>query len=136
MGLDIEIPPMWAFAMDAFSNILVVVGMAVQKIGLREVEKRDVANNYTYCKNITWWIGFMLLVAALVLRFVALPHADMTLLAANSCFAIIVNLIIAVWLFDEIFMCEYDFTALVIINVGSLLIVGLANKAPPDLEGE
>lgn len=78
----------------------------------------------------------MLLVAALVLRFVALPHADMTLLAANSCFAIIVNLIIAVWLFDEIFMCEYDFTALVIINVGSLLIVGLANKAPPDLEGE
>lgn len=35
MGLDIEIPPMWAFAMDAFSNILVVVAMAVQKIGLR-----------------------------------------------------------------------------------------------------
>ena len=41
----------------------------------------------------------ILMIFGTVIHLIALPYADMTLLAANSAIAIIANLLLSIWLF-------------------------------------
>lgn len=70
----------------------------------------------------------ILMAAGTIIHLIALPYADLTLLAANSAFAIIANLLLSVWLFNEKIIWKYDVPGVLLIITGSLCIVALANK--------
>lgn len=70
----------------------------------------------------------ILMAAGTIIHLIALPYADLTLLAANSAFAIIANLLLSVWLFNEKIIWKYDVPGVLLIIAGSLCIVALANK--------
>lgn len=68
------------------------------------------------------------MITGVIIHVVALPYADMTLLAANSALAILGNFALSIWLFEEKMVLKYDIPALVCIIGGSLSIVSLSNK--------
>lgn len=70
----------------------------------------------------------ILMATGTIIHLIALPYADLTLLAANSAFAIIANLLLSVWLFNEKIIWKYDAPGVLLIIAGSLCIVALANK--------
>ena len=59
----------------------------------------------------------------------------MTLLAANSSLAIIGNLILSIYLFDEKWVWKFDAPALTLIIGGCCSIVALSNKAEIKYDG-
>ncbi len=71
----------------------------------------------------------------LIMHIAVLPYADMTLLAANSALAIIGNLFLSIWVFNEKFTWKYDFTAMVLLVGGALTIVLLSNKSQINVDG-
>lgn len=126
-----------AFLTDSFATCLVSASFSVQKLGHREVEKKGGnAGNRAHCWNLTWWMGMMLMMCGTVLHLILLPYADMTLLSANSSIAILANLFLSMWLFNEKFIMRYDLPALILIIGGTLCIILLANKQQEKYEGQ
>ena len=76
------------------------------------------------------------MLTGVVIHICALPYADMTLLAANSSLAIIGNLFLSIWLFDEKWVTKYDLPALIFIIGGCSSIVTLANKEDIKYNGQ
>ena len=117
-----------AFIVDSIATILVNASFSVQKLAHRQIERKEDAGSRAHCCNLTWWMGTLLMAIGTVIHLICLPYCDMTLLSANSTLAIIVNLMLSVWLFNEVFICKYDVPAMLLIIGGSAFIVLLANK--------
>lgn len=81
-----------------------------------------------HLRSPVWWAGFGVMVLGITIHIIALPYADMTLLAANSALAVAGNLALSIYLFDEKWVCKYDFPAMFCILGGSFTIVMLSNK--------
>ena len=75
-----------------------------------------------------WWAGFGVMLLGVTIHVLALPYADMTLLAANSALAVTGNLFLSIYLFDEKWVFKYDAPAIFFIIGGSFAIVMLSNK--------
>ena len=78
----------------------------------------------------------LLMASGTVIHLIVLPYADLTLLAANSALAIIANLLLSIWLFDEKIIWKYDLPGVILIIAGTLCIVLLANKKQEKYEGQ
>ena len=87
-------------------------------------------------KSPWWWLGFIIMLTGITIHICALPYADMTLLAANSSLAIIGNLILSIYLFDEKWVWKYDAPALTLIIAGCCSIVALSNKEEIKYNGQ
>ena len=72
----------------------------------------------------------------MTIHIIALPYADMTLLAANASLAIIGNLILSIYLFEEKWVWKFDCTAMALIIGGCCSIVLLSNKEQIDYNGQ
>ena len=70
-----------------------------------------------------------MMLGGVAIHIIAVPYADLTLLAANSPLAIFANLFLSIWIFGEKWVWMYDMTALVFILTGCTLIVLLSNKS-------
>lgn len=89
-----------------------------------------------HLKSPWWWLGFIIMLTGISIHICALPYADMTLLAANSSLAIIGNLILSIYLFDEKWVWKYDLPALTLIIGGCCSIVALSNKSDIKYDGQ
>ena len=58
---------------------------------------------------------------------VVTPFADVVLLSFNSASAIVINVLLAIIVLNEVFICRYDLPALTLIIAGSACIVMTAN---------
>ena len=58
---------------------------------------------------------------------VVTPFADIVLLSLNSATAIVINVLLAIIVLNEVFICRYDLPALTLIISGSVCIVMTAN---------
>ena len=76
------------------------------------------------------------MVCGVSIHIIALPYADMTLLAANASLAIIGNLILSIYLFNEKWVWKFDCTAMALIIAGCSSIVLLSNKEQIEYNGE
>ena len=76
------------------------------------------------------------MVCGVTIHIIALPYADMTLLAANASLAIIGNLILSIYLFEEKWVWKFDCTAMALIIGGCCSIVLLSNKEQIDYNGQ
>ena len=118
-----------AFLVDAIATLLINTSFGVQKLGHREVE--GTASNddsRAHCKSPTWWLGMAMMLSGVLIHICAIPYVDLALISANSSLAIIANLMLSIWLFNEKFVPKYDLTATVMIILGAFFIVLLANK--------
>lgn len=125
-----------AFLADSFATLLINASLSVQKLGHREVEKNESAGSRAHCTSLTWWMGTLLLAVGTLIHLVVLPYADLTLLAANGAVAILANLLLSIWLFNERFIWKYDLTAMLLLIGGTLAIVFVANKKQATYEGQ
>ena len=117
-----------AFLADSVSTLLINSSFSIQKMGHRQVEHlKDSRRAHT--KSGTWWWGFIMMMIGVAVHIIAVPYADLTLLAANSPLAIFANLFLSIWLFGEKWVWKYDFTALIFILTGCTVIVLLSNKS-------
>ena len=80
-------------------------------------------------------MGFGVMLSGIIIHIIALPYADMTLLAANASLAIIANLILSIYLFDEKWVWKFDCTAMALIIGGCCSIVLLSNKEQIEYDG-
>ena len=78
----------------------------------------------------------MVMLLGIIIHLAILPWLDLTLAAANSPLAIVVNIGLSVWLLGETFSCKYDCTAISLIIAGSFTIVLLSNKEQIEYEGD
>ena len=69
-----------------------------------------------------------MMMIGIAIHIIAVPYADLTLLAANSPLAIFANLFLSIYFFNEKWVWMYDMTALVLILTGCTVIVLLSNK--------
>ena len=121
--------PTTAFILDCFATMLINSSLSVQKLAHRDVEKLgDNGNERAYCSNPKWWMGFMMIVCGISIHIIVLPYADISLLAANAPLAIIVNIFLSIYLFDEKFVFKYDCPAIFLICLGCVMAVLLAHK--------
>ena len=116
-----------AFIADCFATLLINSSFSVQKLGHREIEKQQDASSRAHCGNLTWWFGMAMLVIGNIVHIIVLPYADITLLAANSPLAILMNLFLSIWLFGERWIWKYDMPAIVMVVSGTLIIVFFCN---------
>ena len=58
---------------------------------------------------------------------VVLPFADLVLLTATSSLAIVFGVLLAIFMLEEVFVCRYDMTALILIMVGCILTIAQSN---------
>ena len=72
--------------------------------------------------------GLLLVVVGFVGHFIALPFADLTLIACNSSSAVLMNVWISNKYLGEKFICKYDVTAMCMVAMGTLVIIMLSNK--------
>ena len=82
-----------------------------------------------------WWLGFFIMLCGVIIHVIALPYADMTLLAANASLAIIANLVLSIYLFNEKWVWKYDCTAFALIIGGCSSIILLSNKEQIEYNG-
>ena len=121
--------PTTAFILDCFATMLINSSLSVQKLAHRDVEKLgDNGNERAYCSNPKWWMGFVMIVCGISIHIIVLPYADISLLAANAPLAIIVNIFLSIYLFDEKFVFKYDCPAIFLICLGCVMAVLLAHK--------
>ena len=128
-----------AFFTDSLATTLINSSFSVQKLGHREMEQSGInldQNPRAHFKSYWWWIGFIIMVLGIIFHLAAVPYVDLTLLAANSSLAILVNLVLSIILFGEKFSFKYDLPAMFFIMGGSVLIVLLSNKKPRDYKGQ
>lgn len=76
------------------------------------------------------------MLSGITIHIIALPYADMTLLAANASLAIIANLFLSIYLFDEKWVWKFDLPAMALIIGGCSSIVLLANKEQVEYTGQ
>ena len=55
------------------------------------------------------------------------PFADIVLLSFNSATAIVIQVLYAIFFFNEVFICKFDLPALFLIILGSIMIILTAN---------
>ena len=123
-----------AFLADSVATLLINGSLSVQKMGHRAVENQA-GGSRAHLKSPWWWLGLTIMLTGITIHIFALPYADMTLLAANSSLAIIGNLILSMWLFDEKWVWKFDAPALALIIAGCCLIVSLSNKEEVKYDG-
>jgi len=124
-----------AFLADSVATLLINGSLSIQKLGHRQVENSDEGSR-AHLKSPWWWLGFIIMISGLTIHICALPYADMTLLAANSSLAIIGNLILSIYLFDEKWVWKHDLPALALIIGGCCSIVALSNKEEIKYNGQ
>ena len=124
-----------AFLADSVATLLINGSLSVQKLGHRQVENSEDGSR-AHLKSPWWWAGFIIMLSGITIHICALPYADMTLLAANSSLAIIGNLILSIYLFDEKWVTKYDLPALALIIGGCCSIVALSNKEEIKYNGQ
>ena len=119
-----------AFLADSIATLLINTSFGVQKLGHREVEGTATQNEdqRAHCKSPTWWLGMAMMLSGVLIHICAIPYVDLALISANSSLAIIANLMLSIWLFNEKFVPKYDLTATIMIILGAFFIVLLANK--------
>jgi len=117
-----------AFFGDSLATLLINSSLSVQKLGHREVEALKMEGRRAHCRSFTWWVGVLIMVSGVFVHLITLPYGDMTLFAANCSVAIIVNLVLAIWLFNEKFIWKIDLIAMMFIITGAFCIVALSNK--------
>lgn len=125
-----------AFLADTVATMCINSSFSIQKFGLRDIENDKSAGNRGHCKSPIWWCGFTLTIIGVIIHLIAIPYADMTLLAANSSLAILLNIGLSIWLFGEKFIWKYDMPAFILIVGGSLTIVFISNKNQEEYEGQ
>ena len=123
-----------AFLADSCATLLINGSFSIQKLGHRDVEQAEEGSR-AHLKSPRWWLGFLIMATGICIHIVALPYADMTLLAANSSLAIMGNLILSMYLFDEKWVWKYDCTALILICAGCFSIALMADKSQKDYDG-
>ena len=116
-----------AFLCDSVATLLINGSFSIQKLGHRAVEDTQHGNHAHFYSG-TWWLGFLIMMCGLTIHLIILPYADLTLLAANAFFAIVGNLLLSIWLFDEKWVWKYDFTAATLIVGGCISIGIICNK--------
>lgn len=117
-----------AFFADSVATLLINGSFSIQKLGHRDVENSEHGSRaHFYSKR--WWLGFLVMVCGITIHVIALPYADMTLLAANASLAILGNLCLSIWMFDEKWVWKFDCTAMILIISGCCSIVLLSNKS-------
>ena len=124
-----------AFLADSCATLLINSSFSIQKLGHREVENSDHGSR-AHLRSKTWWLGFMMMVSGVTIHIVALPYADLTLLAANSSLAIIANLLLSIFLLGEKWVWKFDCTAMALIIGGCSSIVLLTNKEQTEYDGQ
>ena len=68
-----------------------------------------------------------LLITCMIFFIVVTPFADIVLLSFNSATAIVINVLLAIIVLNEVFICRYDLPALTLIISGSVCIIMTAN---------
>lgn len=125
-----------AFLADSVATVLINGSLSIQKLGHRAVENNEGDGSRAHLKSPWWWLGLTIMVTGVIIHICALPYADMTLLAANCSLAIIANLFLSIYLFNEKWITKYDLPALVFIIGGCSSIVALANKEEIKYDGQ
>ena len=77
------------------------------------------------CKGI---VAMLLIIVGFLGHFIALPFADLTLIACNSSSAVLMNVFISAKYLGEKFVPRYDITAMMLVFLGTLVIILLSNK--------
>ena len=116
-----------AFLADSVSTLLINSSFTLQKMGHRQVEHLKDSRRAHTMSGIWWW-GFIMMMLGVAIHIIAVPYADLTLLAANSPLAIFANMFLSIYFFNEKWVWMYDMTALVLILTGCTVIVLLSNK--------
>ena len=124
-----------AFLADSVATLLINGSFSIQKLGHRDVENSKQGSR-AHLTSKTWWLGFCVMVCGVTIHICALPYVDLTLLAANASLAIVGNLFLSMWLFDEEWVWKYDLTAVVLIISGCITIAAMSNKEQKELKPE
>lgn len=125
-----------AFLADSIATLLINGSFSIQKLGHRAIERDEEHVGRGHLSSKVWWAGFLIMVVGVIIHVIALPYADMTLIAANSSLAVVCNLMLSIYLFEEKWVWRYDLPAVILIIGGSFSLAGIANKEQPEYDQE
>ena len=117
------------------------MGFLLQKLAHRDAEmlQMDGADKESLARGICsskWLLGFMFITLNPICQSLVLPFVDLSLLSCNAATAIIVNVLLSTKVLGETFLWKYDFTAMVLIAVGTAMIVLRTHTEPVDFTGD
>jgi hypothetical protein len=124
-----------AFLVDLIATAANQISFALQKTAHMDQERNAQTGSSTentiqknlFC-SMKGLCGFFLMIVGVVGNFASLPFLDMTLVACNSSFAIMINIFISSKYLGEKFVAKYDLTAMSLVTMGTLVIIMLSNK--------
>lgn len=125
-----------ALFLDLIATLANQVSFALQKMAHITTERKKAQDGVTsedtiksslFCSK-RGLAGLGLTVIGVLGHFLALPYADLTLIACNSSTAVIFNMWISHKYLGEKFVAKYDVTAVCLVTFGTLVIILLSNK--------
>ena len=123
-----------AFLLDFLATAANQASFAIQKVSHMEQEKRVQTERsdktiaaQVFC-SLKGVCSLFLTAFGGLGHFLALPFCDLTLIARNSSSAVLMNVWIAWKYLGEKFVPKYDITAMSLVSLGTVVIVGVTNK--------
>lgn len=98
--------------------------MSVEGVNVTIDDEKDRKSGFCTCR---WALGFTLSLVAGILHVVVTPFVDIVVLSFNSATAIVIQVFMAIFLLNEVFICKFDLTALFLIILGSACLILTAN---------
>lgn len=119
----------WIFILlDNIAAVIGQFGLILMKLAFVEQEgKKNARNGFLRCK---WWLGFMLEVVNSLLHVVDEAFVPLVVLSASGATAIVAGVMLSIFWLKEMFIWQYDVTAIVLILLGCAGIIASANKQP------
>lgn len=119
----------WIFILlDNIAAVIGQFGLILMKLAFVEQEgKKNARNGFLRCK---WWLGFMLEVVNSLLHVVDEAFVPLVVISASGATAIVAGVMLSIFWLKEMFIWQYDVTAIVLILLGCAGIIVSANKQP------
>jgi hypothetical protein len=119
----------WIFILlDNIAAVIGQFGLILMKLAFVEQEGiKNSKNGFLRCK---WWLGFMLEVVNSLLHVVDEAFVPLVVLSASGATAIVAGVMLSIFWLKEMFIWQYDVTAIVLILLGCAGIIASANKQP------
>ena len=119
----------WIFILlDNIAAVIGQFGLILMKLAFVEQEGiKNAKNGFLRCK---WWLGFMLEVVNSLLHVVDEAFVPLVVLSASGATAIVAGVMLSIFWLKEMFIWQYDVTAIVLILLGCAGIIVSANKQP------
>ena len=119
----------WIFILlDNIAAVIGQFGLILMKLAFVEQEGiKNAKNGFLRCK---WWLGFMLEVVNSLLHVVDEAFVPLVVISASGATAIVAGVMLSIFWLKEMFIWQYDVTAIVLILLGCAGIIVSANKQP------